>query len=135
MPVQQPSIPFWIDTLGGEVLSRRLGMDQAMVDVIARHADWWNNTPAPVERCRQVLDMLRQACARNGTSYEGIGKSLETQVMVAETPGRVRQLQDAIEALNPRRAFYSDWSAASQSYVIGTVDEVTAASRSTPAWA
>jgi len=123
-PVQKPTIPMWIGTLGGESLSANIGMDDKMVDVIARHADWWNNTPASVEACQRVLSMLRQACQRNGTSYQRIGKSLENQIMVAETQEQVRRLQEAIHRLNPQRKFYQDWEQLRQRYIIGTVDEV-----------
>ena len=125
-PVQKPSIPLWIGTIGGEALSDNIGMDDQMMDVIARHADWWNNTPASVDTIRAKLDMLRAACQSAGTEYEKIGKSLETQVLIAEDSTGVQRLQDEIERLNPQKAYYQDWDDLQDRYIIGTPDEVTA---------
>jgi alkanesulfonate monooxygenase SsuD/methylene tetrahydromethanopterin reductase-like flavin-dependent oxidoreductase (luciferase family) len=123
-PLQAPSIPIWIGTIGGEAFSDPLGVNELAVDVIARYADWWNNTPAPLDYCRQVLGLLGDACGKNSRDYKSIGKSLETQVLIAENQGRVRSLQGLIESLNPRRTFYSDWDVARQRYIIGDVNEV-----------
>lgn len=122
-PVQDP-VPLWIGTIGGEPFSQEAGMDELMVDVIARHAQWWNNTPASVDHCRQRLDMLREACRRNGRDYDAIAKSLETQVLIAEDEVALDRLKGEIERLNPRRAFYEDWEALEERYVIGTPDRV-----------
>lgn len=130
-PVQKPSIPLWIGTIGigtigGEALSENIGMDDQMMDIIARHADWWNNTPASAETVRSKLDTLRAACQSAGTDYEKIGKSLETQILIAEDAAGVRRLQNEIERLNPQKTFYHDWDDLRGRYVIGTPDEVTA---------
>lgn len=125
-PVQKPTIPLWIGTIGGEALPENIGTDDQMMGVIARHADWWNNTPASVETIRAKLDTLRAACQIAGTDYDGIGKSLETQILIAEDSVDVQRLQAQIERLNPQKAFYHDWSDLHEQYIIGTPDEVTA---------
>ena len=125
-PVQKPTIPLWIGTIGGEPFSDGIGMDDQMAAVIARHADWWNNTPASVETVRTKLDMLRAACQSSGSDYEKIGKSLETQILIAEDSAGVRRLQIEIERLNPQKTFYQDWDDLRDRYLIGTPDEVAA---------
>jgi len=124
-PVQNPSIPLWIGTIGDEPSSENIGMDDQTMDVIARHADWWNNTPASVETVRVKLDTLKAACQHAGADYDRIGKSLETQVLIAEDSAGVQRLQDEIERLNPQKTFYQDWDGLRERYLIGTPDEVT----------
>jgi alkanesulfonate monooxygenase SsuD/methylene tetrahydromethanopterin reductase-like flavin-dependent oxidoreductase (luciferase family) len=124
-PVQKP-VPLWIGTIGGELLSDSVGMNELMLDVIAREADWWNNTPASPDYCRRVLASLRDTCRRAGRDYGAIGKSLETQVLVAESQAQVRRIEERIERLNPQRAFYRDWDSLRERYIMGDVAQVTA---------
>jgi len=123
-PVQKPHPPVWIGTIGGEGMSDSLGMNEGMMDVIARHADGWNNTPASVAYCRRVLRLLEDACRRNGREFAGLRKSLETQVLVAETAGEVERLKELIERRNPGRVHYGDWKDAAERYLIGDAETV-----------
>jgi len=123
-PVQKPHPPVWIGTIGGESMSERVGMNEGIVDVVARHADGWNNTPASLGQCRETLRLLEDACRRNGREFSGLRKSLETQVLVAETPGEVERLQEAIDRRNPGRVSYPDWDDAADRYLIGDADTV-----------
>ena len=125
-PVQKPHPPVWIGTAGGEEMSEGVTANEAMVDVIARHADGWNNTPASVEFCRRMLRSLEDACRRNGREFAGVRKSLETQVLVAETAGEVERLKESIERLNPGRVHYWDWEDAAERYLIGDAETVAA---------
>ena len=50
-PLQKPRPPVWL----GEA------RHADWLDVIARHADGWNSTPASVARLREKLDTLRQS--------------------------------------------------------------------------
>ena len=122
---QNPSIPPWIGTIGGEWSSENISMDGQMVDGIARHADRWNNTPASVETVRTKLDTLEAARQHAGTDYDRIGKSLESQVLIVEDSTNVQRLQDEIERLNPQKTFYQHWDRLRERYPIGTPDEVT----------
>ena len=122
-PVQRPTIPLWIGTIGSESTELLQKINGMRIEAIARHAHWWNNTPASVEHCRNTLHMLRQTCQRTGRDYNSIGRSLEIQVLVAETPGQVRRLMEAIEAHNPRRVFFSNWEVLAQRNIIGDVKE------------
>ena len=97
----------------------------ALVDVIARHADVWNNTPASVGYCRGMLGQLQDACRRTGREFGSLRKSLETQVLVARTAGDVERLKGLIEGLNPGRVHYRDWEAAGERYLIGDAGTVT----------
>ncbi len=123
-PVQKPHPPVWIGTLGGDGMSDAIGSNAPVTDLIARYADGWNNTPASVDHCRNILSALEAACERNGRDFGTLKKSLETQVLVAETRGEVRRLQELIEQRNPQSSHYKDWDALSEQYLIGDIDTV-----------
>jgi alkanesulfonate monooxygenase SsuD/methylene tetrahydromethanopterin reductase-like flavin-dependent oxidoreductase (luciferase family) len=121
-PVQQPSIPLWIGSGGGPRPDER-PLVRKVLPVIARYADWWNITPTPLDGLARVLPLLKAACEREGRDYASLGKSLETQIMVAESPSQLAALQEQITARNPQR--YQDWNALSEQFIIGDVPTVT----------
>ena len=47
-------------------------------------------------------------------------------MLVAESQAQVRRIQERIERLNPQRAFYRDWEALRERYIMGDVAQVTA---------
>jgi alkanesulfonate monooxygenase SsuD/methylene tetrahydromethanopterin reductase-like flavin-dependent oxidoreductase (luciferase family) len=120
-PVQQP-IPLWIGSGGGAKPDER-PLVKKILPVIARHADWYNITPAPLEGLKRVLPLLQAACEQVGRDYNTLGKSLETQILIAETSSEVAALQAEITARNPER--YQDWDALSEQFIIGDVNTVT----------
>ena len=123
-PVQKPHPPIWIGTLGGEVTPDSSSPNDTALEIIARHADGWNNTPASVEHCRTMLKKLETACDRLGRDYSEIQKSLETQILVAETPGQVERIKDSIAAHNPGGDYPNNWERLSQQYLIGDPETV-----------
>ena len=116
-PVQKPSIPIWIGTSGNDSPERR----RKISEIMSRHADWWNITPASIHTMREALGVLRDACAANGRDYKTIRKSFETQILVAESADLERWRQ-RIEAANPG---YGDWEKLGERFVIGDVSTVT----------
>ncbi|MFW6174930.1 MAG: LLM class flavin-dependent oxidoreductase [Chloroflexota bacterium] len=122
-PVQKPHPPVWIGTLGGEPLTASEAVPADTASLIARHADAWNNTPAPVEHCRHVIATLDEACSAIGREPRTLRKTLETQVLIADTPGQARRLQDHIQRMNP--IGHTDWDRLSDQYVIGDPETVT----------
>ena len=116
-PVQQPTIPLWIGTTGN-ITPERSGRYN---DLISRRADWWNITPASVDTVRTRLDALKAACAASGRDYGAIKKSLETQILIADSESDLRRWQERIEAANPG---YGDWKMLSERFVIGDVKTV-----------
>lgn len=118
-PVQTPSIPLWIGTFGnGGTPERR----ERTSRIIAAHADAWNITPAPLETVREALEALKRACDAEGRDYRAIRKSLETQILVAESEADLKKWQDRIAAANPG---YGDWPELAERFIIGDVDTVT----------
>ncbi len=117
-PVQSP-IPTWIGTFGNSGTPERR---RRTSEIIAAHADGWNITPASVQTVRDALDALRQACEARGRDYDAIRKSLETQILVAETEADLKRWQDRIMAANPD---YGDWDQLGERFVIGDVKTVT----------
>ncbi len=120
-PVQQPSIPLWIGTGGGPRPDER-PLVHKVLPLIARYADWYNITPVTLEALARVLPLLQRACEQQGRAYSSLGKSLETQILVAETPAKLAALQAQITARNPQR--YQDWDALSAQFIIGDVPTV-----------
>jgi alkanesulfonate monooxygenase SsuD/methylene tetrahydromethanopterin reductase-like flavin-dependent oxidoreductase (luciferase family) len=116
-PVQSP-VPLWIGTFTGR--SKEHGARVA--DLISQRADWWNITPATVDGARAALDDLKAACGRNGRDYGSVRKSLETQILVAESESQLRAWQEKIAAANPK---YGDWKTLSERFVIGDVKTVS----------
>ena len=97
-PAQKPSIPIWIGTSGNASPERQ----RQISEIMSRHADWWNITPASLETMREALDVLREACAASGRDYASIRKSFETQILVVDFGGGPRALEAAHRGGQPR---------------------------------
>ncbi|MGH2560070.1 MAG: LLM class flavin-dependent oxidoreductase [Thermomicrobiales bacterium] len=79
-PVQRPHPPIWF----GEATP-------GVLDACARYGQGWNTTPVPIAELRRRLTALREACERNGRSFDEIEKSLETQILVAPDRDTLRE--------------------------------------------
>ncbi len=123
-PIQKPHPPIWIGTLGGEGISDAMSPNNTALEIIARHADGWNNTPASVAHCKTMLDKLDAACDRNSRDSSEIQKSLETQILIAETAGQVERLKEVIAARNPKGEYGDNWDRLSEQYLIGDPETV-----------
>jgi alkanesulfonate monooxygenase SsuD/methylene tetrahydromethanopterin reductase-like flavin-dependent oxidoreductase (luciferase family) len=88
-PIQRPRPPVWL----GEARS------EAWLDVIVRHADGWNSTPASPRQLQSKLDALRAACVRAGQDFDRLELSLEIQVLIAPTEAEVRSIAHHIASL------------------------------------
>ena len=88
-PLQRPHPPIWI----GEARS------DAWLDMVCRHADGWNSTPASPARLAAKLEQLRTACARAGRDPASIEISLETQILIAPTDDEAKAIARTIAAL------------------------------------
>lgn len=119
-PTQSPHPPIWIGTISGEPFTEELGMDDRVIDIVARYADVWNNTPGSVEHCRAKIDQLRSACRSAGRDFGELRLSLETQVLITK---KNEDFLERIKRLNPEMRFYRDASILKKIYVIGTPDE------------
>lgn len=132
-PVQQPHPPVWL----GEA------KDEPMLAAVARHAQCWNSMPASLPALGTKLEAVRRACAQHGRDYTTLEKSLETQVLIAESDekierilARIRRLKKKIDvgsdqdilqflrATNPHLDDYSTRDKLSEEFVIGTPQEV-----------
>lgn len=120
-PAQEPNIPLWLGTGGGPNPEER-PLVRKMMPLIARYADWYNTTPASTATLERVLALLQKACQEAGRDYDTLGKSLETQILVAESPEHLQQLQAQIQERNPQR--YRDWTALEEQFIIGDVPTV-----------
>ncbi len=123
-PVQRPHPPIWIGTLGGEMSASSIAPTERVMELIARYADGWNNTPASLDHCRTMLEMLQKACEQNDREYGSIRKSIETQILIAPTRGEVERLKDQISEANP--TLYDDraWKLADEQYLIGDPETI-----------
>ncbi|MBI4306220.1 MAG: LLM class flavin-dependent oxidoreductase [Chloroflexi bacterium] len=122
-PVQRPHPPVWIGTFG--LLAASDTPEPHVFDVIARHANGWNSTPASVDHCRAVLGGLRQACERNGRDFGTLKLSLETEILIAETGGQVSRLQELVNRRNPGSKAFEDWPKLGETFLVGDAAAVT----------
>jgi alkanesulfonate monooxygenase SsuD/methylene tetrahydromethanopterin reductase-like flavin-dependent oxidoreductase (luciferase family) len=124
LPVQRPHPPLWIGTLGTD-LSSSIAPNEQVLEIAAKYADGWNNTPASPEQCKVMLQALRAACDRNDRDYNSIRKSVETQILIAPTSGEVDRLKDEISAANPNSYDDSAWNRADDEFLIGDPETIT----------
>lgn len=119
-PVQK-RVPLWLGTGGGANPEAR-PLVQKMLPLVARHADWYNITPVTPLVMGRMIDLLRGACDAEQRDFSTLGISLETQILVAETPAQLDRVRAEIQARNPQR--YGDWAAAEEQFIIGDVPSV-----------
>ncbi len=132
-PVQQPHPPVWL----GEA------KDELMLAAVARYAQCWNSMPASLKALETKLDAVRRSCAQHGRDYSTLEKSLETQVLIADSDqqiervlGRIRRLKKKIDvgsdedilqflrATNPHLDDYGSREKLAEEFVIGTPEQV-----------
>jgi len=123
-PIQKPHPPVWIGTFGDRAADPSYGLAAAQLGAIAKHADGWNSTPVSVDDAAKVLKALSKACSEAGRPFSSLALSLETEMLIASSASRVRELQGLIERRNPGGAF-ADWARIGQSFVIGDPPAVT----------
>ena len=68
------------------------------------------------------MSALKQACEARGRDYNSIRKSLETQILIAESDADLHRWQERITAANPN---YGNWDELSERFIIGDVGTVT----------
>jgi alkanesulfonate monooxygenase SsuD/methylene tetrahydromethanopterin reductase-like flavin-dependent oxidoreductase (luciferase family) len=100
-PKQKPHPPIWI---GG-------GGEKLLLRAVARHADGWDIPSTPTETYAHKVELLRRYCKEEGTSFEHIERSIDTNIVVSNDPGVgkivaewydwLRRLQSEIGALKP----------------------------------
>lgn len=81
-PKPDPAPPIMIGG-GGEKLTLK---------VVARYADWWNISNAPLETYKHKLDVLEDYCSKEGRDLRKITKTLSTYVSIAETEKKARKI-------------------------------------------
>lgn len=118
----QARVPLWLGTGGGPHPEER-PLVRKMLRLVARYADWYNITPVTTATLGRVLALLESLCREEGRDYARLGKSLETQILIAESPARLDELKAQITARNPQR--YQDWQALEEQFIIGDVPTVT----------
>ncbi len=117
-PMQRPHPPLWL----GET------PDEVMLGAVAELADGWNSTPISVAGMRERLARVEAACAAIGRPLSDLELSLEMQVLIAPTRGRVAELLDEIMRLDPAGAAGAgvDPATLEEQWLVGTPDEVIA---------
>jgi alkanesulfonate monooxygenase SsuD/methylene tetrahydromethanopterin reductase-like flavin-dependent oxidoreductase (luciferase family) len=117
-PVQRPHPPIWF----GEARSN-------VLDLCARYGQGWNTTPANLPELKRRLNLLREACVREGRDFNEIEISVESQALVAPDLNGVRDQLRAISALakTEQPAGFETSLAASEefrSFINGDTDEL-----------
>jgi alkanesulfonate monooxygenase SsuD/methylene tetrahydromethanopterin reductase-like flavin-dependent oxidoreductase (luciferase family) len=125
--VQRPRPPIWMGEANNPM----------MVRAIAAHADVFNSMPASLDGLGEKLRVLEAACAAAGRDVASIGRSLETQILVAESDAtidacfhRMDQLRRPassdsdilaqLKATNPTLEQYRSRADFEQEFLIGT---------------
>ena len=125
--VQRPRPPIWMGEANNPV----------MVRAIAAHADVFNSMPASVTGFTDKLRTLEAACQAQGREITSIGRSLETQILIAESEAaidacfrRMAELRPAqhsdedilaqLRATNPALEQYESRADFEQEFLIGT---------------
>lgn len=130
-PARRPHPPIWIGESRGD----------DWCDMVARHADGWNSTPATPARYLEKFAPVDAACRRIGRDPASLERSVELQVLVAPTaddvkarlrviadlaspPGRHRRREDVLAALESSDE--GAFAAAVPDWLIGTPEDVIA---------
>jgi len=129
--VQQPMPPIWMGEANNPVMLR----------AIATHADVFNSMPASVAGLKEKLDALQATCGAVGSDFSRIGRSLETQILIADSDAsidacfrrmetlRPSERSDAdilaqLKATNPALEHYQSRTDFEQEFLIGTPPEI-----------
>ncbi|MEM4310985.1 MAG: LLM class flavin-dependent oxidoreductase [Nitrososphaerales archaeon] len=123
IPLQKPNPPLWIGTIGGEKLAEGIGVDELIMEVIAKHADVWNNTPASVDYCGKKIAELKAVCSKVGRKFEDIKLSIENQILIGKSEDKLIRLIEELKKKNPKQYYYQDMKSVKDTYIIGTPDE------------
>jgi len=131
-PTPSHKIPLWM----GEA------DHPAMVESIVRHADVFNSMPASVDGFCKKLAVIEEECLRQGRSFNALGKSLETQVMILNSSDNLeakinelkalkihnrsedKDILDQLAKTDPFGAAGEDVFEMRDKFLIGTVDEI-----------
>ena len=125
--VQRPLPPIWMGEANNPVMLR----------AIAAHADVFNSMPASATGLQGKLDRLEATCREQGRDFTNIGRSLETQILIAESDAAIdacfrhmEQLRPAersdadilaqLKATNPALEQYQSRADFEQEFLIGT---------------
>jgi alkanesulfonate monooxygenase SsuD/methylene tetrahydromethanopterin reductase-like flavin-dependent oxidoreductase (luciferase family) len=86
-PLQHPHPPIWLGETHPDILR-----------AVARYAQGWNTMPLSVSDFRRRLDLVQDACEREGRSFDELEISLELQVIIEPDQESVRQrLREMLE--------------------------------------
>lgn len=96
--VQRPMPPIWMGEANNAV----------MVRAIATHADMFNSMPTSVAGYKQKLGAIEAACRQVSRDFNAIGRSLETQILIAESDTEIDACLQRIETLRPAAASDQD---------------------------
>lgn len=96
--VQRPMPLIWMGEANNPV----------MVRAIAAHADVFNSMPASLSGFKEKLRVLEMACQEQGRDFNAIGRSLETQILVAESDAAIDACFRRMEQLRPAERSDSD---------------------------
>ena len=89
--VQRPRPPLWMGEVNNPV----------MLDAVARRADVFNSMPASSAGFRAKLDALDTKCREVGRDPREIGRSLETQVLIAPSDAAIDDCFERMSRLRP----------------------------------
>lgn len=77
-------------------------LDEATVELTARHADVWNSIPAGEKLLAEKMRRVDEACERHGRDPSTLSRSLETQVLIVDSERELDAFFDRYADLRDR---------------------------------
>ena len=90
-PLQQPYPPLWF-----------AGSESEVLELTARIGSGWNTPPVSLQDFRRMHAALRDAVQAAGREISEFTVSLETQVLIRQTIGELRETLRSLASWNPR---------------------------------
>jgi len=113
-----------------------------MLDIVVEFADVFNSMPVSIEGFEKKMEILKKVCSEKNRSFDSLGKSLETQVLIVDSNqekedifGHYKELLNSnnsedgdiitqLKKVNPQLKDLSDPSQFEHEFMIGTVKDI-----------
>jgi alkanesulfonate monooxygenase SsuD/methylene tetrahydromethanopterin reductase-like flavin-dependent oxidoreductase (luciferase family) len=131
-PKPLKKIPIWL----GET------DNQFMVKEIVKNADVFNSMPCSLNVFKKKLEIIKKECKKQNKAFNKIGKSLETQILIAKNDKDLKKkitnikknriynktfdndIIDRLKQLNKSNINYDNLKTLKEEFFIGTVEEI-----------
>ena len=131
-PKPLKNIPIWLGEADNKLMVRE----------IVKNADVFNSMPCSLNVLKKKLDVIKRECKKQKKNFVNIGKSLETQILIAKNERDLKKkimnikkkkkinktfdndIISRLNQLNKKNIDYSDIKTLKNEFFIGTIDEI-----------